>query len=290
MKGPFRSGMRGHRGAIILQFARIAVGRRKGQKMQRRERREQRAASAAEIRCSAYCGQAAPLSTQLFIAATNSGRLSGGSVRPSPGFQPQPTRSSEETCSMICARVRWPFFAGSFSWRQNWPAVSPCITIFMLAGGSDHFGFPGGMLAPGRFAAWWQVLHFIPYTPLPSAPRFTSWMCTCPSSPCKGASPEGWQLRQRGEAKTGHARLKAACAAAVSALAALSAAVDAARMARREWPEVERATCCCASVGRHAAKTAATKSATWAGHLSQKLFVMFAPSPRTFTQNANLPD
>src|SRR5271156_2698093 len=93
-----------------------------------------------------YCGQAAPLSTQTFIAATNFGRLRGGSVRPSPGFHPQPTRSSDETCSMICARVRLPFFAGSFSWRQNCPAVSPWMTIFMFAGGSDHFGFPGGIL------------------------------------------------------------------------------------------------------------------------------------------------
>ena len=41
-----------------------------------------------------YCGQAAPPSIQIFSWATVSGRVSGGSVRPSPGFHPHPTRSS----------------------------------------------------------------------------------------------------------------------------------------------------------------------------------------------------
>jgi len=42
----------------------------------------------------AHSGQAAPPAIQIFNCATVSGRVSGGSVRPSPGFQPQPTRSS----------------------------------------------------------------------------------------------------------------------------------------------------------------------------------------------------
>lgn len=44
-----------------------------------------------------YCGQAAPFFTHSRIAAAKSGRLSGGGARPSPGFQPHPTRSSSET-------------------------------------------------------------------------------------------------------------------------------------------------------------------------------------------------
>src|SRR5277367_5989702 len=133
MKGPFRPGMRGRRGGIILQLRRIAVSagkakrlntavagrglqntekKKQSQKMRRRGLRGPWAHAPEKNFNAAYCGQAAPLSTQAFIAATNSGRSSGGSVRPSPGFQFQPTSSSEETCSIICARLRWPFFAG----------------------------------------------------------------------------------------------------------------------------------------------------------------------------------
>src|SRR5580693_6316582 len=103
-------------------------------------------------------------------------------------------------------------------------------------------------------------------------------MCTCPSSPCRGASPDGWQLRQRGELKTVHARLKAACAAAESDLAALFVAVDAARTACTELDEVASAACCCASAGRHTARIAKTTSAIWIGHFLAKLSVMSAPS------------
>jgi hypothetical protein len=39
-------------------------------------------------------GQAAPPSIQIFNCATVSGRERGGKLRPSPGFHPQPTRSS----------------------------------------------------------------------------------------------------------------------------------------------------------------------------------------------------
>src|SRR5579859_340996 len=46
---------------------------------------------------SVYCGQAAPPATQIVICATVSERERGGKVRPSPGCQPQPTRSSLAT-------------------------------------------------------------------------------------------------------------------------------------------------------------------------------------------------
>jgi hypothetical protein len=41
-----------------------------------------------------YSGQAAPPSIHVRIAAAVSSRDNGGNVLPSPGFQPQPTRSS----------------------------------------------------------------------------------------------------------------------------------------------------------------------------------------------------
>ena len=49
-----------------------------------------------------YSGQAAPFSTHTLMSLANSGRLRGGAVRPSPGFHPQPTSLSAETCSIIC--------------------------------------------------------------------------------------------------------------------------------------------------------------------------------------------
>src|SRR6266850_4569038 len=105
-----------------------------------------------------YCGQAAPPSIQIFIRAMVSARESGGRARPVPGSQPQPTRSSEETCSSNCASERPPVCLGSLSWRHSSAGVRPTNTILCSGGGSDHFGFPGGMFAPGRFADWWQVL------------------------------------------------------------------------------------------------------------------------------------
>src|SRR5271168_254276 len=100
-------------------------------------------------------------------------------------------------------------------------------------------------------------------------------MWTCPSSPCSGASPDGWQLRQRGESKTVQARLKAACAVAASDLAEPTAA---ATTACTEFDEVASAACCCASVGRHAAKIAETKRKIKIGHFLPKPSLMFAPS------------
>src|SRR5579863_5841962 len=113
-------------------------------------------------------------------------------------------------------------------------------------------------------------------------------MCTWLSSPCSGASPDGWQFWQRGETKTVQARLNAACAAAASDLAALLVAVDAARTAWTELDEVASAACCCASAGRFAARIAKTTIAIWIGHFLPKLSVMFAPSAYTLTRNANL--
>jgi hypothetical protein len=85
-------------------------------------------------------------------------------------------------------------------------------------------------------------------------------------------------LRQRGELKTVHARLKEACAAAASDLYALPPVADAARTARTEFDEVADAAGCCASAGRLTAKIAKTKNAICIGHFLPKLPVMFAPS------------
>src|SRR5277367_4008412 len=104
-------------------------------------------------------------------------------------------------------------------------------------------------------------------------------MWTCPSSPCSGASPDGWQLRQRGESKTVQARLKAACAVAASDLAAPPSAPAAATTACAEFDEVASAACFCASVGRHAAKITETKSTIKIGHFFPKPSLMFATSP-----------
>src|SRR5271156_5266615 len=104
-------------------------------------------------------------------------------------------------------------------------------------------------------------------------------MWTCPSSPCSGASPDGWQLRQRGESKTVRARLTPARDAAASDLAAPPSAPAAATTACAEFDEVTSAACCCASVGRHAAKIAETKRKIKIGHFFPKPSLMFAPSP-----------
>src|SRR5271168_3864778 len=101
-------------------------------------------------------------------------------------------------------------------------------------------------------------------------------MCTWLSSPCSGASPEGWQFWQRGETKTVQARLKAACAAAESDLGAPPSAADAARM---ELAGVASAACCCASAGEHGARIAQVTSAIKIGHFLLKLLFMLAPSP-----------
>src|SRR5580698_3600548 len=114
-------------------------------------------------------------------------------------------------------------------------------------------------------------------------------MCTWLSSPCSGASPEGWQFWQRGETKTVQARLNAACAAAASDLYAPPLAADATSAVCIEFEEVASAVCCCASVGKHAAKIAEAKSAIKAGHFLFAILFMLAPSPRTLMRNANLP-
>src|SRR5271156_1207992 len=104
-------------------------------------------------------------------------------------------------------------------------------------------------------------------------------MWTCPSSPCRGASPDGWQFRQRGESKTVQARLNPARAAAASDLAAPLSAPAVATTACAEFDEVASAACFCASVGRHAAKIAETKGTIKIGHFFPKPSLMFAPSP-----------
>src|SRR5271154_3242645 len=104
-------------------------------------------------------------------------------------------------------------------------------------------------------------------------------MCTWLSSPCSGASPDGWQFWQRGETKTVQARLNAACAAAASDLAAPPFGPAAAKTAWTEFAEVASAACCCASAGKHAATIAQTTSAIKAGHFLLKLLLMFTPSP-----------
>src|SRR5258708_8833874 len=149
-----------------------------------------------------YCGQAAPPSIQIFICATVFARESAGGMRPVPGFQAQPTRSSKETCSNNCASERPPVCWGSFNWRHSSAGVRPTKTILRSDAGSDHLGLPGGIFAPGKFAVWWQVSQRIPYTPWPSLPRFTFCRWTWLSSPCRGESPAGWQFWQRGDVKT----------------------------------------------------------------------------------------
>src|SRR5271155_313506 len=103
-------------------------------------------------------------------------------------------------------------------------------------------------------------------------------MWTWLSSPCSGASPDGWQFWQRGETKTVQARLKAACAAAESDLGVPPFGPAAARTAWTEFAEVANAACCCASTGKHAATIAHTTSAIKAGRFLLKLLLMFAPS------------
>src|SRR5208283_5223312 len=103
-------------------------------------------------------------------------------------------------------------------------------------------------------------------------------MCTCPSSPCSGASPDGWQFRQRGESKTVHARSKAACAAAASGLAATPpSALAAARTAWTDCDEVASADRCCASTGKHAIKIPNSESAIDVGHFLFAILLMLAP-------------
>src|SRR5271154_3127686 len=104
-------------------------------------------------------------------------------------------------------------------------------------------------------------------------------MWTWLSSPCSGASPDGWQFWQRGETKTVQARLKAACAAAESDLGAPPSAADAARMARMELAGVASAAWCCASASEHRARIAQMTSAIKIGHFLLKLLFMLAPSP-----------
>src|ERR1051326_3846102 len=99
-----------------------------------------------------HCGHTAPPSIHILSCAGVSDRVSGGKVRPSPGLQPQPTRSSSATCSKICCRDRPPFCFGSFNCLHNSAGVRPTNTILCSGGGSAHFGFPGGMCSPARFA------------------------------------------------------------------------------------------------------------------------------------------
>src|SRR4029077_1780619 len=125
-----------------------------------------------------YSGQAAPPAIHIFICSTVSAREKGGRVLPPPGFQPQPTRSSWPTWSSSFSSERPPFCFGSLICRHNSPGERPAKTIFCPDDGSDHFGLPGGMCAPERFAAWWHVSQRIAVTPEPSAPRFTFCKCT----------------------------------------------------------------------------------------------------------------
>jgi hypothetical protein len=113
-------------------------------------------------RLAHYCGQAAPPSIQIFICAIVSACESGGGARPSPGSHAQPTRSSEDTCSRSCRRVRLPVCLTSLSWRQSCAGGRPTKTILWSGDGRDHLGFPGGMWSPERLADWWQVLQRIP--------------------------------------------------------------------------------------------------------------------------------
>ena len=99
-----------------------------------------------------YWGHAAPPSIQILSWATVSGRESGGNVRPSPGFQPQPTRSSSATWWKSSSNDRLPFCLGSLICLQSSPAGRPTKTILSSGVGSPHLGLPGGMCAPGRFA------------------------------------------------------------------------------------------------------------------------------------------
>src|ERR1700740_1345013 len=99
-------------------------------------------------------------------------------------------------------------------------------------------------------------------------------MCTCPSSPCSGASPDGWQFRQRGESKTVHARLKAACAAAASDIYALPPETDGTKTACTEFDGVASAACCCANVGKHATRISKSTSAGEIGHFTIVILVI----------------
>src|SRR5271167_1062420 len=104
-------------------------------------------------------------------------------------------------------------------------------------------------------------------------------MCTWLSSPCSGASPEGWQFWQRGETKTVQARLKAACAAAASDLYAPPLAADTATAACTEFDEVANASSCCARVGTLAARISNSAGAIRIGNFHFMLLLMLAPSP-----------
>src|SRR5207302_1488577 len=67
-----------------------------------------------------------------------------------------------ETCSKSCCKERPPVCLGSLSWRQSCKGERPTKTILCSGEGRDHFGFPGGMCSPGRFAVWWQASQRMP--------------------------------------------------------------------------------------------------------------------------------
>ena len=97
-----------------------------------------------------HSGQAAPPLIHVRIALAVSSRDKGGRDLPSPGFHPQPTKSSCATWLKSCSRDRPPFCFGSFSCRQRAAGERPTKTILCSGTGRLHFGFPGGMCAPGK--------------------------------------------------------------------------------------------------------------------------------------------
>ena len=151
--------------------------------------------------------QAAPFFTHSFIFAENSLWFIFGTVRPSPGLQPHRTKGSLSICPIICSPVFPPLSFGSFNWLHNSPGVRPWKTMGMFSGGMCQLATPGG--PPGWLVSRWHSAQFIAPTPLPSGPRLTLNKWVCESSRMSGASPEGWQFRQRGWNRTSAASANA---------------------------------------------------------------------------------
>ena len=65
----------------------------------------------------------------------------------------------------LCRQLKDPKQTGGRSLAQLLEHVSSDDLVgwgWDPGAGSDHFGFPGGRFAPGRFADWWQVSQRMP--------------------------------------------------------------------------------------------------------------------------------
>lgn len=104
------------------------------------------------------------------------------------------------------------------------------------------------------FSAPWQVLQRMPATPKSAGPRRTGGWCGRMASPCRGVSPRGWQLTQRGWVTT----------LPISSNRARLRAVSSAMPAKASGPfsvSAGRACCCAAAGDRQAAASSRAPAA-----------------------------